>query len=536
MEPFLLTEKFLREKVLKQIKKPEMRRFIEEEEGLDLSEVTDLNLDHLRILNITCLWRFSSLNKLELSNNIIRRIEGLESLLNLTVLDLSFNHIDSIGGLNNLVNLYHLNLTYNKISGLGNMDNLKKLGTLLLRNNRIKSFSDITYLRQFEKLISLGIAENPVVKQNGSDLRIIATLPQLKCLDYKLLSHVQKQMAFNKFSVTEDDESISEISDGRKQIDIQEIGNDLSTLEEMKECQLLSYIDGLIHDQIFDVMVGNDTSGQLFINFPPVLHITKECRMNIQLVCHEWFVFGVKCNEDREQERKEFFGGVMSAKETILSTCQEKISRFITYKEQVLKELGSTYCKNENSFQVHAVKAKKECEEELEVLRQDLMELVALLVEFIIEMSRILHDELLKIDEKYEGGSQIYFKKIHDIDEMFSVELIDFYSKLFEKEVNYDIEIKDNKGKTMQLDSQFLQLMEEKKLAILILQRGPSLHAETLRERVMDLMAKSQSSVLSILHKIINSAILEYQKRVKEISFFINEQKHDLQNLFSALL
>ena len=53
---------------------------------------------------------WSSIVKLQMDNNIIEKIEGLECLLNLEWLDLSFNNIEVIEGLDKLTKLKDLTL------------------------------------------------------------------------------------------------------------------------------------------------------------------------------------------------------------------------------------------------------------------------------------------------------------------------------------------------------------------------------------------------------------------------------------------
>lgn len=57
------------------------------------------------ILRIENLWQFTNLRKLQLDNNIIEDMYGLDKLTQLEWLDLSFNNIEIISGLEKLVNL-----------------------------------------------------------------------------------------------------------------------------------------------------------------------------------------------------------------------------------------------------------------------------------------------------------------------------------------------------------------------------------------------------------------------------------------------
>jgi len=56
-------------------------------------DLTHLNLSCLNIVEIDNLIGMEKLVKLQLDNNIIMKIKGLETLVNLQWLDLSFNSI-----------------------------------------------------------------------------------------------------------------------------------------------------------------------------------------------------------------------------------------------------------------------------------------------------------------------------------------------------------------------------------------------------------------------------------------------------------
>ena len=64
-------------------------------------------------------------------------IGSLSELTNLLTLDLSNNAISALTGLENCVNLKLLNLSYNKISNVGILQPLNKLEHLDLQGNKI---------------------------------------------------------------------------------------------------------------------------------------------------------------------------------------------------------------------------------------------------------------------------------------------------------------------------------------------------------------------------------------------------------------
>ncbi len=102
-----------------------------------------LDTDILRIEN---LWQFKNLRKLQLDNNIIEDVYGLEMLTQLEWLDLSFNNIEVIRGLSKLVCLKDLSLANNRIQCIENMDSLREsLQVLSLANNLIEDRDHVSF-------------------------------------------------------------------------------------------------------------------------------------------------------------------------------------------------------------------------------------------------------------------------------------------------------------------------------------------------------------------------------------------------------
>ncbi|GIY84588.1 hypothetical protein CDAR_169051 [Caerostris darwini] len=62
-------------------------------DGIESNFVLSLNLENKGLLNIAYLWKFNFLAKLDLANNFIEEIEGIETLSKLQYLDLLFNSI-----------------------------------------------------------------------------------------------------------------------------------------------------------------------------------------------------------------------------------------------------------------------------------------------------------------------------------------------------------------------------------------------------------------------------------------------------------
>ena len=106
------------------------------------------------------------------------------------MLDLSNNQINIITGIDSLINIKHLNLSYNKLTQVDSLKGCVALEKLELQGNQIKdtrTFESaapglgnlrILYLQEFNQT-----AANPVCGTKAYRKRMIEILPKLKALD-----------------------------------------------------------------------------------------------------------------------------------------------------------------------------------------------------------------------------------------------------------------------------------------------------------------------------------------------------------------
>ncbi|KLJ12723.1 hypothetical protein EMPG_12278 [Blastomyces silverae] len=141
------------------------------------NDVEDIDLVHCRISSIPALHleRFTHLEKLclrqnqitrmsfpenlgptltdlDLYDNLITRIRGLDGLTKLTSLDLSFNNIKHIRNVSHLVHLRDLYFVQNRIQKIEGLDGLKVLRNLELAANRIRDIENLDDLTALEEL------------------------------------------------------------------------------------------------------------------------------------------------------------------------------------------------------------------------------------------------------------------------------------------------------------------------------------------------------------------------------------------------
>jgi Leucine-rich repeat (LRR) protein len=159
------------------------------------------------------------LQKLQLDNNIICRIQGLDHLVNLEWLDLSFNLIEKVEGLEKLTKLIDLSLFSNNISQISGLETLTKLNVLSLGSNKITDYGEaIKYLYnlRFPNLQVLKMADNPFYKLKEAEYRYyaIAFLRKLKYLDYELIDEETRSNAQEKHREEFNEQETAKNTDG----------------------------------------------------------------------------------------------------------------------------------------------------------------------------------------------------------------------------------------------------------------------------------------------------------------------------------
>ncbi|XP_029858085.1 dynein regulatory complex subunit 3 isoform X3 [Aquila chrysaetos chrysaetos] len=197
IEPNIIDDEMVQKAIEEQC--PEDIGKLAKREGINLKDVTELQLGFRNILQIDNLWQFENLTKLQLDNNIIEKIEALESLVHLVWLDLSFNNIEVIEGLDTLVKLQDLSLYNNRISKIEHMDTLQELQIFSIGKNNLTTLEDVIYLRRFKNLRTLNLMGNPLCHDEQYTLFVVAHLPDLVYLDFKLVSDTTREVAVLKY-------------------------------------------------------------------------------------------------------------------------------------------------------------------------------------------------------------------------------------------------------------------------------------------------------------------------------------------------
>ncbi|KAB8233692.1 putative general stress response phosphoprotein phosphatase Psr1/2 [Aspergillus alliaceus] len=200
--------------------------------GLDeFKELTSLDLSFNKIKHIKNISHLVKLTDLYFVQNKISKIEGLEGLSVLRNLELGANRIREIENLDSLTSLEELWLGKNKITEFKNLDSLQNLKILSIQSNRLTSLHGLSSLKNLEELY---VSHNAI-----TDLSGLESNTQLRVLDFsnnqvsKLehLSHLKnlEELWASNNQLANFDEVEKELKDKEKLQTVYFEGNPLQT-------------------------------------------------------------------------------------------------------------------------------------------------------------------------------------------------------------------------------------------------------------------------------------------------------------------
>ncbi|KAJ9517501.1 hypothetical protein QJQ45_025008 [Haematococcus lacustris] len=144
--------------------------------------------------------------EIDLRGNKIAAIENLGTTENqFDSIDMSDNVVARLEGFPRLLRLTQLLLNNNRISRINKAchDAIPNLQTLILTNNRISNLQDLDPLSGFPKLTMLSLIGNPVVLKSNYRLYVIHKCKGLKVLDYNKVRPRERSEAQRLFPTEE---------------------------------------------------------------------------------------------------------------------------------------------------------------------------------------------------------------------------------------------------------------------------------------------------------------------------------------------
>lgn len=214
------------------------------------AQIQHLDLKEQGITDLSGIEYFTGLEQLQLQENQIQDLKPLQNLTHLTELWLSKNKVTDLTPLKGLTALKTLLLTNNAVNDLQPLKGLQNLDQLVFENNKVK---DLTPLKDLHNLTSLDVSGNSVV-----DLTPLAGLSKLKWLqanncnltklpDFKNLTELY-QLRLDNNKITD----LTPLKDAAKLDYVSLSNNQVSDLTPLQDLKVLSGI-WITNNQLTDL-------------------------------------------------------------------------------------------------------------------------------------------------------------------------------------------------------------------------------------------------------------------------------------------
>jgi len=407
VEPQVISEDLLVQGV-DEPKKPDEEPW----DPIEFPQVTSLRLSFLNIIEIANLNNFDSLTTLRLDNNIIDKIANLSHLRNLTWLDLSFNNIREIEGLEGLTKLLDLSLYHNQIEEIKGLDGCKNLNIVSLGHNNIKDLKQVDYLRKFQNLRCLCLADNRVCQNDSYTQHVYAYLSHLKYLDYMLIDRkaiTQAQEGYNLDELGETKER--EIAEQNR---LRQLKEKEETLARLREAFLDATED--LFEELFKPMEVEPEHVTALTCYTQLKEDYKD-QVSDQV---KWLRSSMEDrNESRSKKTAAFEKAVAAAEKESEHEAFDQIKQFRAVMKRALKEL-----EREDSGRAEADKVASALDGQLSDLENFLMASEIQLQESIEEATSDFDGKINEIIKAMTEKATEFFQRLAEIEKKFYADLV----------------------------------------------------------------------------------------------------------------
>ncbi|CAM9528341.1 unnamed protein product [Bubo scandiacus] len=511
IEPNIIDDEMVQKAVEEQC--PEDIEKLVKREGINFKDVTELQLSFRNILQIDNLWQFENLTKLQLDNNIIEKIEALASLVHLVWLDLSFNNIEVIEGLDTLVKLQDLSLYNNRISKIEHMDTLHDLQIFSIGKNNLTTLEDVIYLRRFKNLRTLNLSGNPFCDNEQYMLFVVAHLPDLVYLDFKLVSDTTREVAVLTYQ------------DHTKPLEHEE-AQALAQLEENQakqkelEYHKAAFVEYLNGSFLFDSMYADDTEAAKLAHLPGVGDLLQTYPSWFVSVCENLFNYGLKEYEKREAEVSDFYE---SLHEALTANQQEGRKIILDFENRNKRTLDEIH--HASSYDI-AESKQAEYKEDILQLSEALMTLEMLISDQLEEPLKEFKRNIAVIASTFiENVKGIYpFHRMlcRDLENRHHEKLLEISITTLEKSVKNELD--------EDLPDDVRMLLGDKTTIVNAVNASHGSRLLKIDKRESDILSNTYRWQASVTEKIFQNEIDRNRDRVKEIVQYIDNLQEELDN------
>lgn len=508
IEPSVIDEQMLKNAVEEQGPKGEAGR-IAKQEGIDFADVISLRLDFKNILKIDNLWSLVNLTKLQMDNNIIERIEGLDMLINLEWLDLSFNNIEVIEGLDKLTKMKDLTLYNNRISKIENMESLTQLHVFSVGNNSLKQLDNVLYLRQFKSLRTLNLSGNPFSEEANYKDYVIAHLPDLVYLDFRLIDESAREAATERYKYSIEELVHDETIARRKQEELE---------QKLQERQLhkLAFVEDLNGPWLFDNMYADDPEAEKLAALPGMEELLAGYKEKFTAVCQEIYEFGLKEHEKREAEIASFFSCLEEATQDNNNAGVKHIHSYIEYKKKVFLDYTSM---TDPSLLESLM---KEVTDEIRKLWDTLMGLEMELVDQLEDTHKDFERNMADLVTAFVEQVQGLMTQLRDLENAHHEKVSDIAVVTLEKLMKNELE--------EDLPDDLRMLFVDKDTIMNAVSASHDTHLLKVDNKEDDVLTRATTRMQTLNEKIHNDEVVRNRNRVAEINNLVDHFRDEAES------
>ncbi|XP_014748517.1 PREDICTED: leucine-rich repeat-containing protein 48 [Sturnus vulgaris] len=471
--------------------------------------VTELQLSFKSILQIDNLWPLENLTKLQLDNNIIERIEGLQSLVHLVWLDLSFNNIEVIEGLDTLVKLQDLSLYSNRISKIEHMDTLQELQIFSIGKNNLTTLEDVVYLRRLKSLRTLNLSGNPLCNEEHYTLFVVAHLPSLVYLDFKIVRDSTRKAAALKYE---------DLTKPLEQEEAQVLA--LQEAQEAKQKELeyhqAAFVEYLNSSLLFDSLYEEDREAAKLASLPGVEDLLQAYKKEFLSVCENLYNYGLEEYEKREAEVSKFYKRLHE----ILAVNQEESKRIISdFKSRNRRRLDELYQAGSGNL---AESERAQGKEDIRQLWDALMTLEALVSNDLEELLQDFKRSIDVIASTFTENIKGIFNQCRDLENEHHEKLMVIVIATLEK---LDMDPFDES-----LPDDVQRLFEDKNTIVNIINTSHSIRLRKIDKRESDMLCNIYQWQISETEKAFQTESDRNRACLGKILCFINTLQKELDN------
>ncbi|XP_009886843.1 PREDICTED: leucine-rich repeat-containing protein 48 [Charadrius vociferus] len=508
IEPNVIDDEMVQKAIEEQC--PEDIRKLAKREVINFKDVTELQLSFRNILQIDNLWQFENLTKLQLDNNIIEKIEALGSLVHLVWLDLSFNNIEVIEGLDTLVKLQDLSLYNNRISKIEHMDTLQELQIFSIGKNNLTTLEDVIYLRRFKNLRTLNLMGNPLCDDEQYTLFVVAHLPDLVYLDFKIVSDTTREVAVLKYQdlteplEREEAQALAQLEE--KQAKQKEL--------EYHKTAFVEYLNGSF---LFDSMYAEDTEAAKLAYLPGVSDLQQGYRKEFVSVCENLFNYGLKEYEKREAEVSDFYE---SLHEALTANQQEGRKIILDFENRNKRRLDEIH--NASSYDI-AESKRAEYKEDILQLSEALMTLEMLIADQLEELIKDFKENIAVIASTFIENVKGMMSQCRNLENRHHEKLLEISISAMEKSVKNELD--------EDLPADVQMLLVDKNTIVNAVNASHGIRLLKIDKRESDILGNTYRWQTSMTEKAVQNEIDRNRDRIREIVQYIDNLQEELDNI-----